>query len=189
MAVNRLDPGRESPEPKAAAAAPAAPASTGGFKTWLPLMVTIVTMPLLAYAATMYVLLPKLQQGLNMTPGQEPSHKAGGATGAGHTAGGQKKEIYSVNKLLVNVAGTMGSRYLMTSLALAGSDPDFKAKLQQVEPQLRDMACGALSTKTIADIEKPGARNLVRSELISGFNNILGGSIVEDIYLTEFAIQ
>ncbi|MGH7973851.1 MAG: flagellar basal body-associated FliL family protein [Limisphaerales bacterium] len=41
----------------------------------------------------------------------------------------------------------------------------------------------------MADLEKPGARNLIRSELISGFNNILGGPLVQEIYLTEFAIQ
>ena len=94
-----------------------------------------------------------------------------------------------MNKLLVNVAGTMGSRYLLVSLSIVGADPDFKSKLQAHDPQLRDLACGALSTKTLADLEKPGARNLIRSELISGFNNILGGALVQEIYLTEFAIQ
>jgi flagellar basal body-associated protein FliL len=41
----------------------------------------------------------------------------------------------------------------------------------------------------MADLEKPGVRNLIRAELISGFNNILGANMVQDIYLTEFAIQ
>jgi flagellar FliL protein len=51
------------------------------------------------------------------------------------------------------------------------------------------MACSSLATKTLADLEKPGARNLIRNELITGFNNILGDSSVQDIYFTEFAIQ
>ena len=94
-----------------------------------------------------------------------------------------------MNKLLVNVAGTMGSRYLLVSLSLVGSDPDFKTKVQDFEPQLRDTACGALASKTLADLEKPGARNLIRSELISGFNNVLSAPLVQELYLTEFAIQ
>jgi flagellar basal body-associated protein FliL len=57
------------------------------------------------------------------------------------------------------------------------------------DAQLRDMACGTLSTKSLADLEKPDARNLIRNELITGFNTILGDSVVTDIYLTEFAIQ
>jgi flagellar basal body-associated protein FliL len=51
------------------------------------------------------------------------------------------------------------------------------------------MACGALATKTLADLEKPDARNLIRTELMTGFNNILGDSMVQDIFFTEFAIQ
>ena len=94
-----------------------------------------------------------------------------------------------MNKLLVNVSGTMGARYLLVSLALAGTETDFRAKVEEFEPQLRDMACGALASKTLADLEKPGSRNLIRNELISGFNGILGGQVVQDIYLTEFAIQ
>jgi flagellar basal body-associated protein FliL len=38
-------------------------------------------------------------------------------------------------------------------------------------------------------LEKPGARNLIRGELLAGFNTILGNSAVREIYFTEFAIQ
>jgi flagellar FliL protein len=51
------------------------------------------------------------------------------------------------------------------------------------------MASGILNTKTIADLEKPGARNLIRGELLAGFNTIMGNSAVREIYFTEFAIQ
>src|SRR5581483_12266941 len=40
------------------------PKSSGGFKAWLPLVVALVTMPVLAYATTRFVLLPKLQHAL-----------------------------------------------------------------------------------------------------------------------------
>ena len=94
-----------------------------------------------------------------------------------------------MNKMLVNVSGTMGARYLLVSVSVEGTGTDFKQKMQDHDAQLRDMACGALATKTLADLEKPGARNLIRTELITGFNNILGDSVVQDIYFTEFAIQ
>jgi flagellar protein FliL len=66
---------------------------------------------------------------------------------------------------------------------------DFSARVAQREPQLRDMASGVLNTKTIADLEKPGARNLIRGELLAGFNTIMGTSAVHEIYFTDFAIQ
>jgi flagellar basal body-associated protein FliL len=48
---------------------------------------------------------------------------------------------------------------------------------------------GILSVKTLADLEKPGSRNLIRTELINGFNNVLGENSVSEIYITEFGIQ
>ena len=142
-------------------------------------------MPGLAYAMANFILLPRLQKGLGITvQARETAHGKDAKAAAE-----EKKESVTMNKLLVNVAGTMGARYLLVSISVVGSDPQFKDKMQARDPQLRDMACGALATKTLADLEKPGARNLIRSELISGFNNILGGALVQEIYLTEFAIQ
>ena len=187
MPPNRTEPTAAPDEASAAAPAPApSPPSGGGFKAWLPLVITVLLMPVLAYAMTSFVLLPKLQKGLGAAapaPGvsAEPEVKKSAPT--------VKKESVTMNKLLVNVSGTMGARYLLVSLSVVGSDAEFKNKMQESEPQLRDMACGALATKTLADLEKAGARNLIRSELISGFNGILGGPIVQEIYLTEFAIQ
>jgi flagellar protein FliL len=158
--------------------------SAGGVKAWLPLGVTVLVMPVLAYCMTTMVIVPRIQKSLAETSvaATDPAAKA-------VTAPTIKKESVTMNKLLVNVAGTMGGRYLLVSLSVAGMDPNFKARVQEVEPQLRDAACGTLAAKTLADLEKPGARNLIRAELVSSFNNILGSPLVQEIYLTEFAIQ
>ncbi len=160
-------------------------APAGGFKAWLPLIVTILIMPVLAFGVAQYVILPQLAKGLGVKTGSA-SAEAGKSK---KESSGAKQESVVMNKLLVNVSGTMGARYLQVSLSAAGTSADFKEKMQEHDAQLRDMACSALAAKTLADLEKPGARNLIRSELITGFNNILGDSMVQDIYLTEFAIQ
>jgi hypothetical protein len=41
----------------------------------------------------------------------------------------------------------------------------------------------------MSDREKPGARNVIRAELLTIFNNALGGPIIKEIYITEMAIQ
>jgi flagellar protein FliL len=171
----------------AAPAAGAAAAPSGGFKAWLPLIVMVVLMPALAYAMTTFVLVPKLQKGLGISA----AAPASGTTGAKpkKEVAATKTESIPMNKLLVNVAGTMGARYLLVSLSVAGSGSDFKAQMDAHDAQLRDMAQSVLATKTLADLEKPGARNLIRNELLSGFNNILGDGTVEEIYFPEFAIQ
>jgi flagellar FliL protein len=180
---------------KAAEARTDAPApSSGGFKAWLPLAVAVVIMPILAYATTLFVLLPKLERGLAQAkPGvaqASASEPATAATGEGKAAVSDKLKVtVGLNKMLVNVAGTMGTRYLMTSVTLVGSVPDFKSKIDENKDQLMDLATGTLSSKTIADLEKPGARNVIRAELMTVFNNALGGPLVQEIYITELAIQ
>jgi flagellar FliL protein len=169
-----------------AASSPAAP--SGGAKAWLPLIVMTLLMPALAYAMTNFVLLPKLQKGLGVSGSASASETA--ASGKPKKeASGAKTESVPINKLLVNVAGTMGARYLLVSLSVAGAGSDFKAQMDAHDAQLRDMAQSALSTKTLADLEKPGARNMIRNELLTGFNNILGDGTVQEIYFPEFAIQ
>ena len=170
----------------AAAAATAAP--SGGIKAWLPLIVMIILMPALAFAMTNFVLVPKLQKSLGVS-GSAATGETASAKGVKKEAPGAKSESIPMNKLLVNVAGTMGARYLLVSLSVVGSGSDFKGQMDAHDAQLRDMAQSALSTKTLADLEKPGARNMIRNELLAGFNNILGDGTVSEIYFPEFAIQ
>jgi len=101
-----------------------------------------------------------------------------------------KKINVPFQKLLVNIAGTMGQRFLLMSLSLSSTGgEEFRTKVTDDDAALRDMCLGILSTKTLADLEKPGARNLIRTELLNGFNNILGDNSVSEIYITEFGIQ
>jgi flagellar FliL protein len=182
----------KAPEAKAEA-----PAGGGGIKPWLPLVICVVTMPALAYATTQFVLLPKLQHAIGgAAAATAPAESSGGGEAKGGEAKGGEKPVLGkgkvtvpLTKLLVNVAGTMGTRYLMTSLTLVGNGSDFKDKIEDNKDQLQDLATGTLSSKTISDLEKPGARNVIRSELLTVFNNALGGPVVQEIYITELAIQ
>ena len=176
----------QAPEATAPETPAPAPPAGGGFKAWLPLIITIAFMPVLAYAMTSFVLLPKIQAGLGVTT---PAAETGSAPKPKASAPGAKKVTVAINKLLVNVAGTMGSRYLLVSISVTSTDQNFQQKMTENDAALRDAASSTLSAKTLADLEKPDERNLIRTELLTGFNNILGGDEVSELYLTEFAIQ
>jgi len=179
---------RTNPEPADKAAAAPTPAG-GGLKAWLPLILSILLMPALAFGVTQFVLLPQLQKGLGIKASASASSSEDVKTKTKKESADAKRESVMMNKLLVNVAGTQGARYLLCSLSVVGSGADFKASMEEHNAQLIDMASNTLNVKTLADLEKPGARNLIRTELINGFNNILGDDVVKEIYFTEFAIQ
>ena len=195
------------------AAAPAPAAKEGAMKAFLPLILNIVLMPALAFGVTKFVILPKLQPAhtegteedapvhaeSKSAAGESHAKAEGGAAKEGAKEGGKegKKEgkpggkvtATLSDKLLVNVAGTMGTRYLLAKMTLVSKRQDFQGLVEKYDAQLRDVAMSTLSSKTIPDLEKPGARNIIRSELISVFNTVLGDGVVNEIYLTEFAIQ
>jgi flagellar FliL protein len=171
------------PAPAEAAAPETAARPSGGMASWLPLILAVVLMPALAFGMTKFVIVPELQSSLGIKPAEAASGKA-------KTSPDAKKVSVPFNKLLVNIAGTMGSRYLLVSVTVVGTGGEaFKTKITENDAELRDMAMSTLANKTLADLEKPGARNLIRTELINGFNNVLGDNAVEELFITEFGIQ
>ncbi len=213
MAANRIESGGAAPEAAAKgggggaetqAAAGAAPVSSGGIKAYLPLIVTLVAMPLLAYGTTTFLLLPKLQKSMAATSSQESSQESSSdsaaaeekpheASSPGESSGGEKgakgKKFTQLKKVIVNVAGTMGTRFLVTEITMVSKHAAFEAKFADSEPELRHVTINALSSKTITDLEKPGAKNLIRAELTALYNSVFGAGVVQEIFFTEFAVQ
>ncbi|HXR08941.1 MAG TPA: flagellar basal body-associated FliL family protein [Candidatus Acidoferrum sp.] len=180
----------ESPPDESSPAPVQKTASAGGFLTWLPLLATALTMPALAYATTQFILLPKIKQAMIQAaaPGADEA-SASKDKDAAAIVPGKDKVLVPLPKILVNVAGSMMTRYLTMSVTLVGNTTDFKDRILKNQPQLQDLANGTLMTKTIADLEKPDSRNIIRSELLTVFNNALGGPVIQEIYITEQAIQ
>lgn len=182
----------ETKEGKTEATPP--PSGQGGFKAWLPLIVSIVLMPALAYGLTSFLLIPKLRQELGgpqnvQAREADTGSKHGSTEKSGGKETGKAKNKVTISKIVVNVSGSLGTRLLLASFTLAGSANDFKTQVEDHMDQLRDLAASTMSSKTISDLEKPEARNLLRAELVSQFNAALGGNMIQEIYLTEFAIQ
>lgn len=177
--------------PAAAAPAPAAGKKGGG--SWLPLIIVIVAMPALAFVSTKFLIVPQIHQALGGGHATEASagaasHGGGGGGGGGHGKAATATRAF-FNKMIVNVAGTMGTRYLLTSLTLVGEGAAFPTKVDERRDQLLDLVTATLRNKTITELEKPEAQNQIRAELLAVFNDVLTETPVKELYLTEFVIQ
>lgn len=196
MAANRMDTGKgdadKRPEAAPMVEAPKAQAAAG-VGGWLPLIGAVVLLPIIAYLVTTFVLVPKLQKGLGITPppAAASTHEGegGGHGSAPAQAPAKGRQQVPIAKTVVNVAKTQATRFLMVSMILVSDADNFAAVVKEHEAQLKDVAGGILSAKSIEDLERPGARNMIRSELITAFNHIFGGTTVQEIYFTDFAIQ
>jgi flagellar basal body-associated protein FliL len=206
MAANAPKPATEPAKDNPPASKPSNEAKSGGGQSWMPLIIAIVLMPVLSFATTKFFLLPKLQQPADSgkSASGSSSHKASSTSAAssgGHGAKAakshgsgskdtkEKKASVPLKKVLVNVRDTQGTRFLLANFVLIGATEEFKEIANDQQDQIVDVVSAALANKTIGDLEKPGARTLIKTELMTIINSALGDDLVQDIYFTEFVVQ
>jgi flagellar basal body-associated protein FliL len=190
--------------------------SSGGIKAMLPLILNIVLLPLMAFAMTQYVLLPRLNSAVSAAAPAEgdghdkdpaaagdtshgdshaapanhsPAPGTGGnsSEGGGHGASTDKTEM--LDPVTVNVAGTMGSRLLMAKIGIRGSHPKLDEIVKARSADLRDAASSLLYTKTLMDIERQGARTTIKAELKNAFQRVLGNGVFTEVVMPDLAVQ
>jgi flagellar FliL protein len=179
-----------------ASAAPAAPApvpvaSAGVLSAWLPAIATILLAPVATWTAVEFVVLPQMQKKLTAPPAAEgAAHAAETSDGHGGKAGKDKAPPgYEFSNVVVNLAGTMGTRYLKTSFIVTGPDAGIKGVFEGDKPRLTDVTLNVLSSLSLADLEEPGAKNVLREKLVVAYNQALGRKVAEQVYFSDFVIQ
>jgi len=184
----------------AAASALAAPATRGGLGAWVPAIAVVLLAPVATWATVEFFVLPRLQKLIAAAvPAGEHAESAPAAEAApaAHGAKGGKdkdgKEIggasYEFQNVVVNLAGTMGTRYLKTSFVVTGADANIKAVFEGAKPLLTDITNSVLSSLTLADLEEPGSRNVIREKLVSAYNQALKRKVADQVLFSDFVIQ
>ncbi len=180
----------ESTAPAAPAAAPAEAGKKQGIAAFLPLVLSCVLAPAATWAVAEFVLLPRLKAQLVV-----PAASSGGTVAAAPVAAPSGKGApdaaasYEFSNVVVNLAGTMGTRYLKTSFLVTGADPAIKSVFEGQKPRLTDVTLNVLSSLTLADLEEPGARNIIREKLVLSYNQALGRKVAEQVYFSDFVVQ
>ena len=193
------------------AAAPAAAKAPSKLGALLPVILVVVLAPAVSWAVAQFVLLPQLKAELikalpaaaagTATSGASPAAtpapaapakaekadkegghgKKGEAAGVGHS--------YTFENIVVNLAGTMGTRYLKTTFMVTGSDPTLRAQFEANRPRMIDLSLNVLSSLTLADLDEPAAKNILREKLGAAYNQALGRKVAEQIYFSDFVVQ
>lgn len=196
---------KEAAPGKEAAPAPAAEATPkgGGIGAMLPAIIAIVVAPAVSFAVAEFVLLPRLQAKLGKAAAA-PAHaeapadahaeapaeeEESGGHGGGH--GKAKGDAnYEFTNVVVNLAGTMGTRYLKTSFIVTGvNGKSTKAAFEAQKAKLTDITLNVLSSLTLMELEQPGAKNILREKLVGTYNQALGKRIVDQVYFSDFVVQ
>jgi flagellar FliL protein len=206
-------PAAEKPAAEGEAPAPKAP------NPLIPVIAVVVLMPAITFAMINFLLLPKIkgivlekkatehaEAGAKPAAGGHGAKEEKGGHGAkkeakgGHGGGHGKEEkgggegvggafSYDFENVVVNLAGTMGTRYLKTTFTALSENPELKTIIEENKKQLLDVTLNVLSTRTLADLEQPGAKNVVRNDLMANLNQALKSDLITQIYFSDFVVQ
>jgi flagellar FliL protein len=173
----------------------------GGLTAFIPLIAAIVIAPALSWAIGQFVLMPQLKKQIaaplpahaaEAAPAEEPAaaEGKGGKEGKGEKGkGAGSASTYEFENVVVNLAGTMGTRYLKTAFLVTGSDKTLRAAFEANKPKMVDVTINVLSSLSLTDLEEAGAKNLIREKMIGAYNQAFGKKVVEQIYFSDFVVQ
>ena len=178
-------------EKPAAPAASAAASRPGAFslKAWIPAIAAIVIAPAASWAVAQYALLPSLEKRLALPVSDDATEAAPAAVKGEKGGAAVAPPSYEFSNVVVNLAGTMGTRYLKTTFLVTGADPNLKRTFEDNKVRLTDVTLNVLSSLTLADLEEPGSKNVLREKLVTSYNQALGRKVAEQVYFSDFVVQ
>jgi flagellar FliL protein len=177
-------------EDKGAAPA-AAPASSPGPKWlgWAVAAAAVVLAPALSWAVADYVLLPRLEKRLAAPAAVEEAPPPPAESQPSDAKAKPAPPSYQFSNVVVNLAGTMGTRYLKTSFIVTGTDAGLANIFEGEKARLTDVTLNVLSSLTLADLEEPGSKNVLREKLVAAYNQTLGRKVADQVYFSDFVVQ
>jgi len=143
-----------------------------------------------------YLIAPRLAG-----PGAAPAAVSAPASASAASADGSPKadkkggkepvagRIYRVDNIIVNPAGSDGTRFLMASVAFEIQDEPSEQLLRAHDVQLRDDLIGAFEAMTLPRLTQAHARDSIKSQLGDVARRILGPQAHVSVYLPQFVIQ
>jgi flagellar FliL protein len=165
-------------EPQAEQGQDAGKKSKGFPKKILVIGIMQVALAAAAFIVVKAIILPRTQAG----PG-DGAH----AVAAEHREPGQ---IHLIDNIIVNPAGTNGTRYLSTSIGLeVEKAAEMAEKMEELTPIMRDILIAVLSSKTLDDLSSSQAREQMRVEIQRGINAAIAPEKVIKVYFVDYVLQ
>lgn len=99
--------------------------------------------------------------------------------------------IYPLKSFIVNLTDNkgVGKRYLKVTMEVEVAGEEQKALVNHNVAQLRDTILLMLSSRTIEEITSMEAKLELKQILLARMNQVLGKSVIQRVYFTEFVVQ
>jgi flagellar protein FliL len=176
----------EAAAPAAAAATESAPA--GGKKIGL-LIGLALGGAVLGGGLGAFVVAPRIIASQPHAGADSAAGVEAGKDGPGGEGEIKEQKLTQLENIIVNPAGSQGTRFLMTSVAFAVGDDKAVKVLEDHKIELRDRVTTILESQTMAQLTAPGARDSIKVLIAESAGELLGSRSAVKVFLPQFVIQ
>lgn len=121
--------------------------------------------------------------------GASPSEMKDTAEAAGKAALESEQPVFLLKEILVNPAGTNGTRFLLTSIGFEVSSQEAARELEKKEVQVRDLMNTILTSKTLPELIDYQKREEIRAEIMQKTGTLVKAGTLKKVYFSKFIIQ
>ena len=97
--------------------------------------------------------------------------------------------IYQMDNIVLNPAGSGGTRFLLLSVALEVKDAGTSDMLKGHDAEMRDAILRLFGTKTVDQVSEAASREELRGEVLAELNRMLPAGSIRRVYFPQFVIQ
>ncbi len=103
--------------------------------------------------------------------------------------GASESDYYNIESIVVNPAGTGGTRYLSCGISFEMAGPEDVKIFESKAAQVKDILITILSSKTVDELADIRQRNQMRRQILTIVNRFLAPTQAKAVYLTDFVLQ
>ena len=97
--------------------------------------------------------------------------------------------VHLMENLVLNPAGSGGSRFLLLSVALEAGNSTMEADMTARDAELRDIILTSLGTKTVDQLTDIANREGIKNEVQAAIAARFGKSSIKRLYFPQFVVQ
>jgi len=131
----------------------------------------------------------KVEHADKMPEAAEKKEKSEAKHNEGKEGGSEGGLVYTIKDLVINPAGTAGSRFLSVSFGFDLADAGVQSQLEQREALVRDALITIMSSKTVAQLTDAREKEITRLQIKKRLSDLLRTSEIRAVYFTDFVLQ
>jgi flagellar basal body-associated protein FliL len=96
---------------------------------------------------------------------------------------------HSVENLVLNPAGSNGTRFLMVTATFELKDSGTENQMKEHDAEVRDHILSLLAKKTVVELTDIGQREQIKKDVLESVGSLFAKGAVKKVFFAQFVIQ